>query len=177
MQMKYAQWNKIINKHIEEILSKCIKKDNFDTQKILECLSLVSSHIEQIKQNLSSDDIAELSKEDKEAINEIKRKSPKWFANPNKKVSIILLTFLQLSNVNQKDIPLDTLIDECLKNKRFNSKQNIKNNYSKMKSAKGKPDGKIFDEDKKTRKVKLWDKAAHIILQEYEKYLKKGVRQ
>lgn len=30
---------------------------------------------------------------------------------------------------------------------------------------------------KKTRKVKLWDKAAHIILQEYEKYLKKGVRQ
>lgn len=174
--IKKQDWDKIIDKHIAEIITKYVAKDNFDTQTILECLSLMSSRIDSIKQRFLDDNQTELSDEDKKAINQIKCKAPLWFANPNQKVSIILLTFLRLYNANQKEVSLDTLIDECSKNPKFDSKQNIKDNYAKMKSAKGKPNGKIFDENKNSGNVKLWDKAKHIILKEYEKYLQKGVK-
>ncbi|MGX3045273.1 hypothetical protein [Helicobacter sp. T3_23-1056] len=173
--MKKQDWDKIIDKHILAIITKCVTQGNFDTQTILECLSLISTRANDIKQRFLENNSADLSDEDKKAINQIKCRAPLWFAKPNKKVSIILLTFLQLSNANQKEIPLDILIDECYKNPNFDSKQNVKNNYAKMKSAKGNPNGRIFDEQ--NGKVVLWDKAKHIILREYETYLQKGMRQ
>ena len=50
--IKKQDWDKIIDKHIAEIITKYVTKDNFDTQTILECLSLMSSRIDSIKQRL-----------------------------------------------------------------------------------------------------------------------------
>ena len=169
--MKKQDWDKIIDKHISAIIAKCVTQGNFDTQTILECLSLISTRADDIKQRFLENNSADLSDEDKKAINQIKCRAPLWFAKPNKKVSIILLTFLESSKSNQNEVSLDMLIDKCFKNPKFDSKQNIKDNYAKMKSAKGNSNGKIFDEQ--NGKVMLWDKVRHIILREYEKYLQK----
>ena len=169
--MKKQDWDKIIDKHIAEIITKCVLKDDFDTQAILECLLLIFSRVDSIKQRFLNNNHNKLSDEDKKAINQIECKAPLWFANPNKKVSIILLTFLESSKSNQNEVSLDMLIDKCFKNPKFDSKQNIKDNYAKMKSAKGNSNGRIFDEQ--NGKVMLWDKVRHIILREYEKYLQK----
>lgn len=91
---------------------------------------------------------------------------------PKQKVSIVLLTFLKLSHGNKKAVALNELIDTIYTNcnNTFNFKENIKTIYSRTKIAKGNPNGKVFMENKETRKIMLWDKVEDIILAEYEKY-------
>lgn len=123
--------------------------------------------------NIALNKEATLSKEDSLAISVVKRRAPRWFLHPKQKVSIVLLTFLKLSNGNKRVVTLNELIDTIYTTSNtFDSKENIKTIYSRTKTAKGNPNGKVFVEDKQMGRVMvmLWDKVENIILAEYEKY-------
>lgn len=127
--------------------------------------------------NITSNKEATLSKEDSFAISVVKRRAPRWFLHPRQKVSIVLLTFLKLSNGNKRVVTLNELIDTIYTTSNtFDSKENIKTIYSRTKTAKGNPNGKVFVEDKQMGRVMvmLWDKVENIILAEYEKYRQRG---
>lgn len=145
----------------------------------IEAVNVNTNNILQGMQNkITINKATTLSQDDEFAISMVERRAPRWFANPKQKVSIVLLTFLKLSNGNQKAVVLNELIDTIYTNSNdtFDSKENIKTIYSRTKTANGNPNGKVFVENKETREIMLWDKVENIILTEYEKYNQRKIK-
>lgn len=164
----YVLW--LMREQIHKIEANLLKAEavNTDTNNILQG----------IQNKIATNKAIALSQDDKFAISVVERRAPRWFANPKQKVSIVLLTFLKLSNGNQKAVALNELINTIYANfnNTFDSKENIKTIYSRTKTAKGNPNGKVFVENKETREIILWDKVEDIILTEYEKYKQRKMK-
>lgn len=195
--------SEVITKAINEIIARYALQEQKDTARFNEnalyVLWLMREQIHKIEANLlkaeavnvntnnilqgmqnkiTTNKATALSQDDKFAISMVERRAPRWFANPKQKVSIVLLTFLKLSNGNQKAVVLNELIDTIYTNSNdtFDSKENIKTIYSRTKTANGNPNGKVFVENKETGEIMLWDKVEDIILIEYEKYKQRKMK-
>ena len=97
---------------------------------------------------------------EKSEIEKIKKRIPKWFANPHQINHKILIAFLELQE-KQDDIRLDDIERNC-------RVETFKDNYDQMKKFGKKNHGKVFEE--KYGSVELWQPVKEFILNEYKKF-------
>ncbi len=98
---------------------------------------------------------------EKDEIEKVRRKIPRWFKNPHQINSRILVAFLNLKNNNIRVTPT-FLREHCSEINDFEG------NYNQMKSFGEKNHAKVFQEINNT--IELWKPVAGFILELYEKH-------
>ncbi len=96
-------------------------------------------------------------------IKKVKRRTPRWFKNPNQYNSIILIGYLELSETQSQISP------SMLKNK-CKQVSDFEGNYNQMKNFGEKNHGKVFEE--KDGVITLWEPVQEYIMDLYDQYKK-----
>jgi len=91
-------------------------------------------------------------------IQRVERRVPLWMNRPTQHNSIILNTYMQLSNNNQTPIGVSLL-------EKHSSTDKFATNYNQMKIIADKNHAKVFEENNGT--VKLWEPVAEFIVNQY----------
>ena len=112
-------------------------------------------------QNLGSKSSGSIVTEDNE-IEKVQRKVPRWMKNPSQYNSIILNTYMSMSNNNEHPAVLDKLEEETgMDGKQFLT------NYNQMRIMAEKNHAKVFHEEDGV--ILLWDQVAEFIVELYKK--------
>ncbi|MDQ7001518.1 MAG: hypothetical protein Q9N02_02375, partial [Ghiorsea sp.] len=113
----------------------------------------VNSHLS----NYTSTSTSEIDIE----VNKVKRKTPRWFKNPNQYNSTILIGFLELSE-QQLQVSTHMLKNKC------HQVNDFEGHYNQMKNFGAKNYGKVFEE--KDGIIMLWEPVKEYILELYNQY-------
>lgn len=103
---------------------------------------------------------------EKNEIDKVKRKIPRWFNNPNQYNSIILLNYLALYDKQKENILIGELREKCGSIKTFN----FDLHFSQMQNIAPRNHAKVFNI--KNGIISLWEPVKNFILSEYDKYYK-----
>ena len=91
-------------------------------------------------------------------IQRVERRVPLWMSRPTQHNSIILNTYMQLSNNNQTPISVSLL-------EKHSSTDKFTTNYNQMKIIADKNHAKVFEESDGI--VRLWEPVAEFIVKQY----------
>ncbi|RLA61007.1 MAG: hypothetical protein DRQ78_09015 [Epsilonproteobacteria bacterium] len=97
-----------------------------------------------------------LTKDEKEEVERVKRRIPKWFENTKQYNSIILYKFMELSNGNKFSVGINELEEKT------QLKEKFKSNYNQMKRIFDKNHAKVFEE--KNGYIELWKPVEKFII-------------
>ncbi|MEO1927247.1 MAG: hypothetical protein ABGX26_00970 [Nautiliaceae bacterium] len=97
-------------------------------------------------------------------IEKVKSRVPRWFKHKDQINSKILITFLELSDLNSKSISKEYLKAYFKKNY---PNINFEKNYNQMKNFGEKNHAKVFEEEKNF--ITLWKPVSAFIVEEYKK--------
>ncbi len=92
-------------------------------------------------------------------IQRVERRVPLWMNRPTQHNSIILNTYMQLSNNNQTPISVSLL-------EKHSNTDKFMTNYNQMKIIADKNHAKVFEEDNGS--VQLWEPVSEFIVKQYK---------
>ena len=92
-------------------------------------------------------------------IQRVERRVPLWMNRPSQYNSIILNTYMQLSNNNQTPISVSLL-------EKYSNTDKFMTNYNQMKIIADKNHAKVFEEDNGS--VQLWEPVSEFIVKQYK---------
>ena len=134
-----------------------INDDEYAQDKLMQIMVNLSTLKEQKLERKSSGSTVT---EDTE-IEKVHRKVPRWMKNPSQYNSIILRTYMLISNNNKNPVILNVLEDKT----NLNSKQFL-TNYTQMKIMAEKNHAKVFTEEDGV--VSLWEPVEKFIVELYQ---------
>ncbi len=139
-----------------------LNDDEYTQDKLWQIIVNISSLKDQTFESKSNGSVLT---EDNE-VEKVQRKIPRWLKNPTQYNSIILNTYMSMSNNNEHPVALDALEETTgMDRKQFLT------NYTQMKIIAEKNHAKVFTEEDGV--VSLWEPIADFIVDVYSKMDKK----